>query len=733
MRIMKKLLMMAVILAVVLAAGAYATEPAYPEPFAGKVVKIALDSGYQLNTVNLDKTITISGVGTSSDFDAGNEYTVENVPVFSVSVPEETENVYFYILQDSDASGGYFSYYGNYYMGIVDWNTDDGSAAMEWYDENQNWIFQQLSYGDDVTNIFVDEENGVIAGKADGGTEVSLYRLVVPVPEQNVDGSFRLVVFENEGVNEEGSAMITFPFALYFSEDSTIDASTVTTDYINVYDVKKWDATVAGNETKEITAEIFPKGAVTDASSVTWTSDNESIVTVESTGETEYEPAYDSVNATAVLTPQGVGTANITAKCGDYSATCSVEITAANVQSSAEISLDQSEATLWNIAGQTVPEGYTEQYPENVTLTATVSPEDAEITWSSSDETVATVENGVVTAVGAGETTITASAGNVSAECKVTVSEYVEQAYTNVAVENWQDSANKPDGITAKVIDLSDETQPRTVTIVGSAYKNVGTDKVKTLSTIQDCTWNITGDTGCVTYTTEGNTVTLTVTGEPGVVNVQPVLLNGYKNVSIPLYITEGFAETVSIVREDGKDWQTGTVTINGTETEVIQVTEGSAITAVADAQPYGSDSQYFGWLLAALNDSGATVSTKDYNQAGMDLSSLNVGLYRLTVRVPKYEYGYNIDPYGINKQPTIHATVYLQVTEAPEIVTGDVDGDGKVNATDARRILLYTSGNVTLTEDQLAAADINGDGRVNSTDARRIMLYNSGNIDELS
>ena len=41
--------------------------------------------------------------------------------------------------------------------------------------------------------------------------------------------------------------------------------------------------------------------------------------------------------------------------------------------------------------------------------------------WSSSDETVATVQDGVVTAAGAGTATITAAAGGRKASCKVTV------------------------------------------------------------------------------------------------------------------------------------------------------------------------------------------------------------------------------------------------------------------------------------------------------------------------
>ena len=63
-----------------------------------------------------------------------------------------------------------------------------------------------------------------------------------------------------------------------------------------------------------------------------------------------------------------------------------------------------------------------EQYKSTV-LAATLTPANAttEIVWSSEDEKVATVKNGQVTAVGIGETIITATAGTVSAKCTVTV------------------------------------------------------------------------------------------------------------------------------------------------------------------------------------------------------------------------------------------------------------------------------------------------------------------------
>ena len=83
-----------------------------------------------------------------------------------------------------------------------------------------------------------------------------------------------------------------------------------------------------------------------------------------------------------------------------------------------EVSLSQSELTL--------------NVNESITLTATVSPENASnknVSWSSSDETVATVDtNGLVKALKAGTATITVKTqdGEVSATCRVTVTSMVK-------------------------------------------------------------------------------------------------------------------------------------------------------------------------------------------------------------------------------------------------------------------------------------------------------------------
>lgn len=65
-----------------------------------------------------------------------------------------------------------------------------------------------------------------------------------------------------------------------------------------------------------------------------------------------------------------------------------------------------------------------------ITLTATVTPSDTtdRIVWSSSDTDVVTVDSGVVTSVGVGIATITATCGGFSASCEVASKAYMSDA-----------------------------------------------------------------------------------------------------------------------------------------------------------------------------------------------------------------------------------------------------------------------------------------------------------------
>ena len=67
---------------------------------------------------------------------------------------------------------------------------------------------------------------------------------------------------------------------------------------------------------------------------------------------------------------------------------------------------------------------------ESFTLTATTTPADATIEWSSSDETIVTVDDGVVLGVSEGSATVTAKNDTATATCEITVTAAEEQTYT---------------------------------------------------------------------------------------------------------------------------------------------------------------------------------------------------------------------------------------------------------------------------------------------------------------
>ena len=139
----------------------------------------------------------------------------------------------------------------------------------------------------------------------------------------------------------------------------------------------------------QLKATVLPRNAFDR--SITWSSSNPAIATVDQNG---------------TIKAIKEGTVTITAKAGGKEASCVVEV---KIPVSS-ITLDKNNLTL--LVG------------DEVTLTATVLPNDAfdkSITWKSSNNSVATVENGVVKCVGVGTTTITATAGKVSATCTILV------------------------------------------------------------------------------------------------------------------------------------------------------------------------------------------------------------------------------------------------------------------------------------------------------------------------
>lgn len=75
---------------------------------------------------------------------------------------------------------------------------------------------------------------------------------------------------------------------------------------------------------------------------------------------------------------------------------------------------------------------------------------------------------------------------------------------------------------------------------------------------------------------------------------------------------------------------------------------------------------------------------------------------------------------------PLLNATIHFA---APEAAKGDIDGDGKINSSDALKILRHSVGSELLCEEKIKCADVDPDGIINSSDALRVLQYAVGKI----
>ena len=143
--------------------------------------------------------------------------------------------------------------------------------------------------------------------------------------------------------------------------------------------------------TQKLTAVVYDQnGGIMSGAPVNWTSSDASVATVSGLG---------------VVNAIGNGTARITARSG--SASASVEVRVAQV--AASIRLSPERLTLGVL-------GRTATFRATVLDAGRQAMPDAQVIWTSSDESVATVNaEGVVTAVGNGTATITATLGGVTA------------------------------------------------------------------------------------------------------------------------------------------------------------------------------------------------------------------------------------------------------------------------------------------------------------------------------
>lgn len=147
------------------------------------------------------------------------------------------------------------------------------------------------------------------------------------------------------------------------------------------------------NQSATLKVKYTPEDT-TDSKTVKWESSDATVAKVDQNGK---------------VTALKDGTATIKATVGKFTAECAVTVKRVPLTG---ISLDKT--TLELSKGQSSEALKVIYNPANTT-------DDKTVTWTSANENIATVKNGVVTAKAVGETKITATVGTHKAECTVTV------------------------------------------------------------------------------------------------------------------------------------------------------------------------------------------------------------------------------------------------------------------------------------------------------------------------
>jgi uncharacterized protein YjdB len=337
----------------------------------------------------------------------------------------------------------------------------------------------------------------------------------------------------------------------------TIDMGPYETEIIGVLGVTldRGSLTVDVGGTGTLVATVEPDFA-TDKS-VTWSSSDETVATV--------------ANGVVTGVSDGSATITVTTVDGGFEATAAITVKTAVTG----VTLDQTAVTL--------------EIGETVTLVATIEPANATnqlVGWTSGNEDVATVDDGLVTAISAGSATISVITldGSKIASCEVTVTE-ASIAVTGVTLDQ-QTLALEPGG---------------TATLVATVAPDDATDKSVTWSSSDNAVATVAD--GVVTAVADG-TCTITVTTTDGgltatcAVTVETV---GVENLKAAFRVYPNPVQDNLII--DGQNIQSVAIySITGAPVMIVNegLSEGIDVSAIQSGM----------YLLKITTDEGSAVKT---------------------------------------------------------------------------------------------------------------------------
>ena len=220
-------------------------------------------------------------------------------------------------------------------------------------------------------------------------------------------------------------------------------------------------------ESRTLTATVLPANA--SNKNVTWFSLDPTVATVEN----------------GKVTALKAGVTSITAACGLRSANCIVTVSNGSTSEpppDQKIGITFDKTVLAMFVGEI----------QSINATVNIAEDNNDLTWFSLDDSVATVENGKVTALKEGATVITAVCGNYSTSCTVSVTPV---ATTGISLDK-----------TAVSVYIGDSEQ-----LTASVLPSNATNKTVAWLSYDDSVARVVN--GKVTGMTDGSTVIVAMSG----------------------------------------------------------------------------------------------------------------------------------------------------------------------------------------------------------------------------